>query len=88
MREDIAVGEGPHISRMCEGGRNQAKVRDRVVFVVDDEPIIAQTLATILNQAGFAAFAFDHPDKALSAAATTPPDLPLSDVAMSSEIAD
>jgi FixJ family two-component response regulator len=34
---------------------------DRVVFVVDDEVVIAQTLAIILNQAGFKATAFDHP---------------------------
>ena len=34
---------------------------NRVVFVVDDEVVIAQTLAMILNHAGFQASAFDHP---------------------------
>ena len=37
---------------------------NRVVFVVDDEVVIADTLAVILNQAGFQARAFDHPQKA------------------------
>jgi DNA-binding NtrC family response regulator len=55
---------------------------NRVVFVVDDEPVIAQTLAIILNQAGFEAHAFDHPDKAVAARSQTAPDLLISDVMM------
>ena len=55
---------------------------DRVVFVVDDEAIIAQTLAIILNQAGFIATAFGDPDKAIAAAAETSPNLLISDVVM------
>jgi DNA-binding NtrC family response regulator len=55
---------------------------ERVVFVVDDEPIIAATLAIILKQAGFAAIAFDHPEKAIAASQQTPPDLLISDVVM------
>ena len=55
---------------------------DRVVFVIDDEAVIAQTLAIILNQAGFQASAFDHPDKAIAARAKHPPDLLISDVMM------
>lgn len=54
----------------------------RVVFVVDDEAVIAQTLAIILNQAGFQASAFDHPDKAIAARTELPPDLLISDVMM------
>jgi len=38
-----------------------------VVFVVDDEAVIAETLAIILNHAGFQAIAFDHPEKAIVA---------------------
>jgi DNA-binding NtrC family response regulator len=55
---------------------------ERTVFVVDDEPVIAQTLAIILNRAGFKATAFDAPEKALSAAETNPPTLLISDVVM------
>jgi DNA-binding response OmpR family regulator len=46
-----------------------------MVFVVNDEVVIAQTLAIILNQAGFQASAFDHPDKALAACGESAPDL-------------
>ena len=53
-----------------------------VAFVVDDEAVIAQTLAIILNQAGFQASAFDHPDKAIAACAELVPDLLISDVMM------
>jgi CheY-like chemotaxis protein len=55
---------------------------NRVVFVVDDESVIAQTLAVILNQAGFQATAFDHPEKAIAATAELRPDLLISDVIM------
>ena len=55
---------------------------NRVVFVVDDEAVIAQTLAIILNQAGFHATAFDHPEKAVAACAELSPDLLISDVMM------
>jgi DNA-binding NtrC family response regulator len=53
-----------------------------VVFVVDDEPVIANTLAIILNQAGFSATAFDHPEKAVAAQADLAPNLLISDVVM------
>jgi DNA-binding response OmpR family regulator len=52
------------------------------VFVVDDEPVISQTLAIILNKAGFSALAFDDPLKAIAASERTPPDLLISDVMM------
>ena len=51
-----------------KGWRADAKYY-RVVFVVDDEAVIAQTLAVILKQAGFRASPFDHPDKAVAALA-------------------
>ena len=54
-----------------------------VVFVVDDEKLIAQTLAMILTQSGFAATAFEGPSQALEEAASGPvPDLLISDVVM------
>lgn len=55
---------------------------DRKVFVVDDEPVIAQSLAMILNSAGFNATAFDHPEKALAAAQESAPQLLITDVVM------
>jgi DNA-binding NtrC family response regulator len=55
---------------------------NRVVCVVDDEAVIAETLAVILNHAGFQAIAFDHPEKALAARAKLTPALLISDVMM------
>jgi DNA-binding response OmpR family regulator len=53
-----------------------------VVFVVDDESVIAHTLSIILNQAGFDASAYDHPAKAIAARDERTPDLLISDVMM------
>ena len=54
-----------------------------IVFVVDDEVLIAKTLAMILNHTGFAASAFDDPFRALEAAAGGQvPDLLITDVIM------
>ena len=55
---------------------------NHVVFVVDDEAVIAQTLAIILNQAGFQASAFDQPEKAIAARAELNPALLITDVMM------
>ena len=53
------------------------------VFVVDDEDVIASTLAMILRlQGGFHATAFTDPLKALQAAHMESPDLLISDVVM------
>ena len=52
------------------------------VFVVDDEPVIATTLATILRMSGFSVTAFTDPLKALASAMIEGPDLVVSDVAM------
>lgn len=53
------------------------------VFVVDDEDIIASTLAMILRfQGGFHATSFNIPTDALEAAYRDPPDLLISDVVM------
>ena len=59
-----------------------ASQRSRVVFVVDDEQVIALTLATILRQSGFAATAFSNPLEALERAKVEAPDLLISDVVM------
>jgi DNA-binding NtrC family response regulator len=52
------------------------------VFVVDDEFIIASTLAMILKQNGFEANYFTDPLKALEASGKDAPDLLISDVVM------
>lgn len=52
------------------------------VFVVDDEYVIASTLATILKQSGFEASSFADPLEALDAAKLNSPDLLISDVMM------
>jgi len=53
------------------------------VFVVDDEHVIASTLAMILRlQGGFHARAFTQPLEALEAARLDAPDLLISDVVM------
>lgn len=54
----------------------------RVVFVVDDEAAIAQTLAIILKKAGFQAYAFDDPEKAIAARAEKVPDFLVTDFMM------
>ncbi len=60
-----------------------AKSYEPRVYVVDDEAITARTLATILNQNGFAAVPFTDPAEAMRSAKETPPDLLISDVSMS-----
>jgi DNA-binding NtrC family response regulator len=52
------------------------------IFVVDDEYVIATTLATILERSGFDAISFTDPLKALDAARLHAPDLLISDVVM------
>jgi DNA-binding NtrC family response regulator len=52
------------------------------IFVVDDEYVIASTLAVILNRNGFSARPFTRPLEALAAALSDVPDLLISDVAM------
>jgi DNA-binding response OmpR family regulator len=52
------------------------------VFVVDDEHLIASTLAAILKLNGYSATSFTSPLKALAAAQSKAPDLLITDVAM------
>jgi CheY-like chemotaxis protein len=52
------------------------------IFVVDDEPVIASSLAAILQMNGFSATFFTCPLEALAAARSESPDLLISDVAM------
>jgi DNA-binding response OmpR family regulator len=52
------------------------------VYIVDDEWIIAETLAAILTKNGFRARAFHNPNQALVRAMDQPPDILLTDVMM------
>jgi FixJ family two-component response regulator len=54
----------------------------QTVFVVDDEPVIASTLAAILNGSGFKATAFTDPIDAIKAAEREGPALLITDVVM------
>jgi len=58
---------------------NSAKPR---VLVVDDERVIADTLAIILNQSGFSATAVYSGEKAVEMAEKLRPDMVISDVIM------
>jgi DNA-binding NtrC family response regulator len=52
------------------------------VFVVDDERVIANTLALILRKNGYSAEPFSSPLEALNSAESDRPDILLSDVMM------
>ena len=58
---------------------NQAKPK---VLVADDERVIADTLAIILNQSGFQATAVYSGEKAVEMAGSLKPDMLISDVIM------
>ncbi len=55
---------------------------EKCIYVVDDEKIIAETLALILNKAGLKAKAFEDPLAALEAAKVAAPALLITDVMM------
>ncbi len=59
--------------------QNPGQIR---VFVVDDEQVIASSLAVILRTRGFDASPFASPQEALHTAFSDPPDLLISDVVM------
>ena len=52
------------------------------IFVVDDEHLIAETLAMIFQRQGFSAHSFINPLDALNAARNKTPDFLISDVMM------
>ncbi len=59
----------------------ETRVRPKVL-VVDDERVIADTLAMILNQSGFDARAVYSGEKAVETAGTFAPDMLITDVIM------
>ncbi|WP_263409579.1 response regulator [Terriglobus tenax] len=64
---------------MTETTGNQSRAK---VLVADDEQVIANTLAIILNQAGFEAKAVYSGEKAVEALDSFRPDMLISDVIM------
>ncbi len=70
------------LSELAQRGLVPDPIPPPLLLVVDDEPMIADTLAVILQKAGFAATAAYDAAAALEIAEVTPPDLLLSDVMM------
>jgi DNA-binding response OmpR family regulator len=56
-----------------------------VVLVIDDESVIADTLAEILNRTGYAAIPLYDAEDALETALVMPPDLLIADVVLPGE---
>ena len=63
-------------------GRLPERTAKPKVLVADDEPVIAETLAMILNQSGFEARAVYSGERALELADAFRPDMLISDVIM------
>lgn len=61
---------------------NETMIEKPRVLVADDEQVIANTLAIILNQSGFEAKAVFSGEAAIEAAASFKPDMLISDVIM------
>jgi CheY-like chemotaxis protein len=57
-------------------------IKDAGILVVDDEPLLADTLATIFEQAGYAASAVYSGEDALAFIAAHKPSLVITDVIM------
>jgi DNA-binding NtrC family response regulator len=60
----------------------EGQMGKKLIFVVDDERAIADTVAVFLEQRGFAVATFTSPVDALAASASRKPDLLLSDFKM------
>jgi DNA-binding NtrC family response regulator len=54
----------------------------QIIFVVDDEPVIVQTLVAILNVSGLHAKGFENAAAVIQAAESECPDLLITDVSM------
>jgi CheY-like chemotaxis protein len=61
---------------------NAAEAYRPVVLVVDDESVIADTLAEILSRSGYTGIAEYDGDSALETALLTPPEMLITDVAL------
>jgi CheY-like chemotaxis protein len=54
----------------------------KTIFVVDDELVVALTLAMILNASGYSAVSFTSAEEAIKSAKLADPDLLITDVSM------
>lgn len=70
------------LGKLSNSESDMTKHRKQRVLVVDDEPVIARTLALIMVHSGFDAISFTNPLEALDAARFKAPDLLISDVMM------
>ncbi len=68
-------------NELVEASVSETRLRLRI-FVVDDEFVIASTLATILQRSGFDTVYFTDPREALVASREKAPDLLITDVVM------
>lgn len=73
-----SIAKGKHLSV----GKDAPIRPAPLIYVVDDEPVIATTLAAILARFGYSARAFIDPHEALKAAQADPPAMLLSDMMM------
>lgn len=78
----FAEPDEPRKVRSTDSEREALKRKQDRILVVDDERLIADTLALILNKSGYQAEAFYNGHSALEAAKTRCPNLVLSDVIM------
>ncbi len=81
-RLDGATGRFTISSLPCPQQESMSDTIKPKVLVADDERVIADTLAIILNQSGFDARAVYSGEKALELAETFQPDMLISDVIM------
>jgi DNA-binding response OmpR family regulator len=76
------TGIGPPVIQKIAMSTEAAPKILPVIYVVDDERVLAETLALILNSSGFRAIPFTNPLEALQAAEAITPDLIITDVMM------
>lgn len=67
---------------MANGLRSDIRPPATYVLVIDDEPVIADTLVHILRNAGFAALAAYDGQSALESAKVAPPQVVIADVGL------
>ena len=75
--EVVPIAEVP-----CDPGSLFPEQHRPVILVVDDEHLIADTLAAVLRRGGFAAIAAYDGYSALEVAAVIPPQLLITDISM------
>jgi hypothetical protein len=66
----------------AQAGGDRAEAHRPVVLVVDDESVIADTLAEILSRSGYHAVPVYDGDSALETALLTPPEMLITDVVL------